>query len=359
MVLEKAAAVGSVWRCHYDRLHLHTDRRNSSLPGLGMPRSHPTYPSRAQFVDYLESYAAHFQIQPMFNTAVNAIKRSGSQWRVDTNHASVSARVVVIATGWAAFPYRPSWRGSDDFRGSCIHSSEYRNPSPYMGKRVLVVGFGNSGGEIALDLAEAQIDTTLAVRGPVQILPRDLLGFPIVNWAIAQQWLPDRLVDFVNAPILRLAVGPIERYGLRRAAKGPLRMIAEDGRIPLLDIGTMARIRDGSIQVRGGIDRFTPDGVIFSDRSEQQFDAVILATGFRPDLRKLLPDAAGVLSEDGKPLVTGRATSEPGLYFCGLIATATGQFREMGLEAKRIAVHAKHYLASPAQRPEAQAAARN
>jgi cation diffusion facilitator CzcD-associated flavoprotein CzcO len=228
-----------------------------------------------------------------------------------------------------------------------------------MGKRVLVVGFGNSGGEIALDLAEAHIDTTLAVRGPVQILPRDLLGFPIVNWAIAQQWLPDRLVDFVNAPILRLAVGPIERYGLRRATKGPLRMIAEDGRIPLLDIGTIARIRDGSIRVRGGIDRFTHDGVIFSDRSEQQFDAVILATGFRPDLRKLLPDAGGVLSEDGKPLVTGRATNEPGLYFCGLIATATGQMREMGFESKRIAAHAKDYLASPARQPQAPAAVRN
>jgi cation diffusion facilitator CzcD-associated flavoprotein CzcO len=359
MVLEQAAAVGSVWRRHYDRLHLHTDRRNSSLPGLGMPRSYPIYPSRAQFVDYLESYDAHFQIQPVFNTAVSTIRRNGSQWRVDTNHASVSARVVVIATGWAAFPYRPSWPGSDNFRGSCIHSSEYRNPSPYMGKRVLVVGFGNSGGEIALDLVEAHIDTTLAVRGPIQILPRDLLGFPIVNWAIAQQWLPDRLVDFVNAPILRLAVGPIERYGLRRAAKGPLRMIAEDGRIPLLDIGTMARIRDGSIQVRGGIDRFTLDGVIFSDLSEQQFDAVILATGFRPDLRKLLPDADGVLSEDGKPLVTGRATNEPGLYFCGLIATATGQFREMGFESKRIAAHAKDYLASPARGPQAQAAVRN
>ena len=125
MVLEQAAAVGSVWRRHYDRLHLHTDRRNSSLPGLMMPRSYPTYPSRAQFVDYLEGYAAHFQIQPAFNTAVNAIRRNGSRWRVDTNHASVPARVVVIATGWAAFPYRPSWPGSDDFRGSCIHSSEY------------------------------------------------------------------------------------------------------------------------------------------------------------------------------------------------------------------------------------------
>lgn len=230
------------------------------------------------------------------------------------------------------------------FQGSFIHSSEYRHTSPYIGKRVLVVGFGNSGGEIALDLANAHINTTLAVRGPVQILPRDLLGIPIVTWSIAQERLPARIVDFINAPVIRLAVGPIERYGLHRATKGPRRMIEEDGRVPLLDIGALAKIRDGSIKVRGGIDRFTPDGVIFSDQRAQQFDGIILATGFRPDLRKLLPDVGGVLNEEGRPLVTGQTTNEPGLYFCGLIASPTGQLREIGLEAGRIADLAARYL---------------
>ena len=121
-------------------------------------------------------------------------------------------------------------------------------------------------------------------------------------------------------------------------------MIEEDGRVPLLDIGTLAKIRDGSIKVRGGIDQFTSDGVVFSDQDAQKFDAIILATGFRPDLRKLLPDVNGVLSEDGKPLVTGQATNEPGLYFCGLVASPTGQLREIGLEAKRISDLAKLYL---------------
>jgi cation diffusion facilitator CzcD-associated flavoprotein CzcO len=156
--------------------------------------------------------------------------------------------------------------------------------------------------------------------------------------------LPTRIVDFVNAPVIRLATGSIEQFGLRRADKGPRRMIEEDGRVPLLDIGTLAKIRDGSIKVRGGIDRFTPDAVIFSDQGAQEFDAIILATGFRPDLRKLLPDVNGVLSAEGKPLVTGRATDEPGLYFCGLIASPTGQLREIGLEAKRIAELAKHHV---------------
>jgi cation diffusion facilitator CzcD-associated flavoprotein CzcO len=343
-VLEKATAVGSVWRRHYDRLHLHTDRGHSGLPGMAMPRTYPTYPSREQVVEYLESYAAHFRIQPVFNTAVLKIARNGSQWRVDTDRTSDSAPIVVIATGWADFPYRPCWPGSDTFQGNLIHSSEYRNCSPYIGKRVLVVGFGNSGGEIALDLANAHIDTTLAVRGAVQILPRDLLGIPILSWAIAQRSLPTGIVDFINAPVIRLAVGPIERFGLKRAAKGPRRMIEEDGRVPLLDVGTLAKIRDGSIQVRGGIDHFTPEGVVFSNQDAQKFDAIILATGFRPDLRKLLPNVNGVLTQDGKPLVTGQATNEPGLYFCGLVASPTGQLREIGLEARRIADLARHYV---------------
>jgi cation diffusion facilitator CzcD-associated flavoprotein CzcO len=345
-VLEKEDTVGSVWRRHYDRLHLHTDRGHSGLPGMAMPRSYPTYPSREQVVEYLESYAAHFRIEPVFDTTVLKVARDGAQWKVDTNKAAVSAPVVVIATGWADFPYRPRWPGFDAFRGDLVHSSEYRNTSAYAGKRVLVVGFGNSGGEIALDLANAGIDTTLVVRGAVQILPRDLLGIPILSWAIAQKSLPARIVDFINAPVIRLAVGPIERLGLQRAAKGPRRMIEEDGRVPLLDIGTLARIRDGSIKVRGGIDHFTSDGVVFSGQGSQEFDAVILATGFRPDLRELLADVNGVLSQDGKPLVTGRATNAPGLYFCGLVASPTGQLREIGLEARRISDLARQYVKS-------------
>jgi thioredoxin reductase len=113
----------------------------------------------------------------------------------------------------------------------------------------------------------------------------------------------------------------------------------------LIDIGTLARIRDGSISVRGGIDRFTLDGVIFDNAGSEQFDAVILATGFRPDLRKLLPDVKGVFDNHGMPLVTGTATDAPGLYFCGQITSPTGQLREIGIEAQRIADSAKRYAA--------------
>ena len=202
-ILEKADAVAPVWRRHYDRLHLHTDRGHSGLPGMAMPRTYPWYPSRAQVVDYLENYAAQFDLHPIFNRAVQTVRRDDARWRVETAQQQFIAPVVVIATGWADFPHRPGWPGSDAYQVAVIHSSEYRNPAAYADKRMLVVGFGNSGGEIALDLAEAGVDVTLAVRGPVQILPRELLGLPILTWAIAQARLPARVADFINAPAIR------------------------------------------------------------------------------------------------------------------------------------------------------------
>jgi cation diffusion facilitator CzcD-associated flavoprotein CzcO len=345
-IFEKADSVGSVWRRHYDRLHLHTDRGHSGLPGMAMPPGFPLYPSRAQMVEYLENYAARLDVAPVFNTAVTSIRRNGSQWGVDTGKETTTAPVVVVATGIADAPYRPSWSGEELYQGSVIHSSDYRNPTPYLGKRVLVVGFGNSGGEIALDLANAGIDVTLAVRGPVQIIPRDLLGLPILTWVIFFRHLPARLVDFINAPILRLAVGSFKKLGLRRAAKGPRQMVEEDGRVPLIDVGTLAKIRDGSIKISAGIDRLTQGGVVFADATSGTFDAIILATGFRPDLRQLVPDEADVFDRHGMPRVTGRPTSAPGLYFCGQITSPTGQLREIALEAQRIADSARRYIAA-------------
>jgi cation diffusion facilitator CzcD-associated flavoprotein CzcO len=343
-VLEKADHVGAAWRRHYDRLHLHTDRKHSGLPGFAMPATYPLYPSRAQMVDYLERYAARFEIKPVFGAAVSRIIRGSGVWRAEIARDSMAAPVVVVATGIADSPHRPSWPGLENYSGAIVHSSEYRNPVPFAGKRVLVVGFGNSGGEIALDLANAGVDAMMAVRGPVQIIPRDLLGFPIMSWVILSRRWPARLVDVVNGPALRLAVGNFEKLGLRRATKGPRQMVEDDGRVPLIDIGTLAKISDGSIKIRGGIDRFTTDSVVFSDATVEKIDAVILATGFRPDLRRLMPDIDGVFDRRGLPRVTGRATALPGLYFCGQITVPTGQLREIAIEAQRIATSAKAYL---------------
>ena len=177
-VLEKADSVGSVWRRHYDRLHLHSDRKHSGLPGLAMPPTYPLYPSRRQVVEYLEHYAARFDIRPVFNTTVcrlGAGVDDGLRMQPEARYPHLFGRCD--GPGRCAVSALMARHGV--VPGSVIHSSEYRNPAPYAGKRVLVVGFGNSGGEIALDLANAGVDVALSVRGPVQVLPRDLLGFPI------------------------------------------------------------------------------------------------------------------------------------------------------------------------------------
>ena len=340
-ILEKADAVGAVWRRHYDRLRLHTDRGHSSLPGLPMPKTYGRYPSRAQVIEYLEAYAAKFDLKPLFNAPVRAVRRDRQAWLAEAGVNSRSAPIVVVATGWADFPHAPTWPGVETFDGEIVHSSRYRNPAPFVARRVVVVGFGNSGGEIALDLAEAGVEVTLSVRGPVNVIPRELFGVPILVFPIAEQWLPPRVADGLNAPLLRFAIGSIEKLGLKRSAKGPIQSIEEDGRVPLLDIGALAQIRAGRIKVRGAIARLEPKTVVFAKSPPEPFDAVILATGFRPDLRALLPDATGVLSETGAPLVSGRATAEPGLFFCGAIPSAIGQFRQIGIEARRIAAAAE------------------
>jgi cation diffusion facilitator CzcD-associated flavoprotein CzcO len=344
VILEKAVCVGAVWRRHYDRLRLHTPRSISSLPGLKMPAAFGRYPSRAQFVEYLESYAAKFELRPRFGAVVSAVRREGSGWRAEAGTHSTAAPIVVVATGLADFPYLPTWSGMDSFKGPILHSSVYRNPDLFAGKRTLVVGFGNSGAEIALDLCEAGVEVALSVRSPVCVLPRDFLGIPIVDLAIAQRFLPAGMVDALNAPLLRLVVGSMESLGMKQADKGPVRMIKEEGRVPVLDVGAVAKIREGKIKIRPAIAAFAADGVQFADAKREGFDSVILATGFRPDLRTLLPGARGVLDSAGKPLVSDGETAEPGLYFIGAVPVATGQIREIGMGATRIAKDARRHL---------------
>jgi cation diffusion facilitator CzcD-associated flavoprotein CzcO len=343
-ILEKSDTVGAVWRGHYDRLHLHTDRARSALPGLPIPKAYGRYPSRAHVVEYLEAYAAEFALKPIFSAPVHAVRRDGRTWRAEAGEHSRSAPIVVVATGLADYPHSPTWPGMEQFGGPILHSSRYCNPTPFVGQRVLVVGYGNSGAEIALDLAEAGVDVALSVRSPVNVIPRELFGLPILAWGLTGRLFPARLADTINAPLLRFAIGSINKLGLRPSPKGPLQSIEEDGRVPLIDVGTLDAIRAGRIKLRGDVASFSRESVTFKQSPGERLDAIILATGFRPDLRSLLPDAKDVLSATGAPLVSGRATAEPGLFFCGAMPSALGQLRQIGIEAQRIADAARQQL---------------
>ncbi len=336
-ILERAAAVGSAWRAHYGRLHLHTARSRSGLPGMAMPTRYGRYPSRLNMVEYLEDYAAGFGLSPRFGTTVKEVRRSGDGWSVAHSGGTSAGDIVVFATGLNSQPNRPDFPGMDGFSGKILHSSAYQSPDDLGSGSVVVVGFGNSGGEIALDLAEAGRAVTLSVRGPVNILPKEIFGLPITSMGLLRKLLPYRTADALTAPILRAKIGRAEDYGLVSAGKGPAAQVIEDGRIPLIDIGTLAAIRDGRITVRPGITQIDGQSVDFTDGQSTEADHILLATGYRVDLRPLLPDTPEVLDASGCPKVSGGASGARGLFFCSYKASADGQLRQMGTEAEAIA----------------------
>jgi indole-3-pyruvate monooxygenase len=337
-ILEKESDVASSWRRHYDRLHLHTAKRYSSLPGMPFPSNAPTYPSRVAVVDYMTAYAERFHLKPRLGVEVERIERddAGSGWRVRTNQGLIASTRVVIAAGYNAVPSQPRWPGMEGYTGEVLHSSAYRNGDRWKGKHVLVVGAGNSGAEIALDLVERGARVDLCVRGKLHVTLRDTLGMPTPLPTILLTKLPLRVADMIARATLRQTVGNLSKWGIEAPDIGPIRGIVERARIPVIDVGTLARIKSGEIVVRKGIERFESDGVTFVDGQRHAYDAIVLATGFRPGLERFLDDAGALLDAYGR-VSQGGAELRPGLYFIGYTQPATGLLREIGFEARRAA----------------------
>jgi cation diffusion facilitator CzcD-associated flavoprotein CzcO len=337
ILLEQNDDVGGSWRGHYDRLHLHTPRILSGLPHYPMPRHYPRYPSRDQVVAYLEEYADALDLQPRYEQHVFSVQQDASGWITETQDTLYRSRFVVIATGYARQPNMPNFPGQSEFRGPVIHSKQYKTGAAYRGQSVLVVGFGNSGGEIAIDLAEQGARPALSVRHAVNVVPRDVLGIPVLAFSVYSPGRSPRMSDMLFAPVIRATVGDIRKLGLKKLPYGPQQQIARDKRIPLIDIGTLKLIREGRIAVYSGISRFTETGVVFEDGRELALDAVVMATGYRPALHDFLPDAARVTDASGVPSVSGGESALPGLYFCGFFVSPTGMLRAIAREAQSIA----------------------
>lgn len=301
-----------------------------------MPAEYPRYPSRQQVVDYLDDYAKAFGLEPQLGVSVERVQRQQNGWEVTTSVGTWNARNVVVATGYNRVPNRPDTPGLDQFAGLVQHTSEYQNGAALQGKRVLVMGCGNSGAEIALDLHEHGALPWLVVRSPVHVAPRDLFGRGAQQTAILLSRLPLWLADRIAAWTLRLAVGDLSKYGIIRPKKGPIRMVIEHGRVSMLDIGTLALIRAGKVPVVPEVARFSTNEASFSDGRTLPFDAVVLATGFRSGLAGFLSSAAEFTNDRGLPTRHGEAAA-PGLYFTGFRNPPTGALREIALEAPRIA----------------------
>ncbi|MEW2166452.1 NAD(P)/FAD-dependent oxidoreductase [Streptomyces sp. NPDC007084] len=341
VVLEKSDQVGASWRRHYDRLHLHTTRRLSALPGLPMPRRFGRWVSRDNVVRYLEKYAEHHQLEIVTGVEVSRVEPApgGDGWLLRaTGGRELTGSAVVVATGYNHTPRVPGWPGRDTYTGELLHAGAYRNPAPYAGRDVLVVGAGNTGAEIAVDLVEGGASRVrLSVRTAPHIVRRSTAGWAAQFTGIAVRRLPVRLVDALAGPLARLSVPDLAAQGLPRPATGLYSRVKE-GAIPVQDVGLIDAVRKGRVEVVAAVEGFEDGKVVLADGDRIAPDAVIAATGYERALEGLVGHL-GVLDGRGRPAVHGARTPKnaPGLYFTGFTNPISGMFRELALDAEKIA----------------------
>jgi putative flavoprotein involved in K+ transport len=357
LVVDRAGQVGASWRGHYDRLHLHTARRLSNLPGLRMPRSYGRYVAREHVVEYLERYAAHHRLRLSLGTEVSRIDRTGQGWRLHTPTGSIDTSYVVVATGHNHTPVLPDWPGRDAFTGELVHASRYRNPQPYVGRDVLVVGAGNTGAEIAVDLVEGGAGRVrLAVRTPPNIVRREVAGLPSQAVSVLVRRLPPPVVDRLIRAVQRLSVPDLSTYGLPRPADGVYTRIVRDDQIPVLDVGLVAAVRARQVEVVGAVEGFEGADVLLAGGRRATPDAVIVAAGYRRGLEPLVGHL-GVLRPDGRPRVHGPRSDvrAPGMWFTGYTNPISGMLRELAIDGRRIARAVAEASAAQPRRVEAPA----
>ncbi len=337
IVLERAGRVGESWRTRYDCLRLNTARWWSGLPGLAIPRQLGTWVSAADYARYLEQYATHHELEVRFGVDVASISRRGPAWSVETSAGLVETDNVVVATGYDREPFVPSWPGLKTFTGWLLHASAYRNPQPFVGRRVLVVGAGNSAADIAVDLVRGGASgVSISVRTPPQIVPRTVGGIPMQSVAVASRPLPAWVGDAIVRAVQNVVHGDLSRHGVPTPRESVSAQFRRADVVPVIDVDWVRRLKRGELTVVAAVASFQSQRVVLADGSSVTPDAVIAATGYRRGLERLVGDL-GVIDQRGRP-VTGEANeSLPGLYFVGYTNPLSGNLRELGLHARVIA----------------------
>lgn len=346
-VLEGAGAVGASWRNRYDGLRLNTTASMSTLPGFrATRREYGEFPTRDEWVRYLEDYARHHRIKVLFETRALGVSADETGWVVRTSDAELRSQFVVIATGHDRFPDLPDWPGRDGFSGDLTHSSAYRNASPYAGQDVLVVGPNVTGSELALQLVHGGARRVrVSMRTPVSLTRRKFGGLSVNIPGIALNHIPLRLADQVAWFTQLLMFGRLDEYGLPRAPVGAATNLAKNQQATVYDDGFVAAVKDGRIEVVSAVASFDGDDVVLADGTRIQPVAVIAATGYRRGLEDLVGHL-GVLDDKGIPSLgrNGQHPNARGLFFNGYEANLSGQMRLMRFGARSIAGEVKRQL---------------
>jgi len=334
-LLERGPTLGHSWVHLYDSLVLHTGRHMSTLPGRRFPAGTPLFPTRDDFVRYLHDYAAAHALQVQAGVDVCALRRSTHGWAAVTRDGErIEGSSAVVCTGILANPRMPALAGREDFRGVVLHASEYRRPDPFVGKRVLVVGVGNSGGEIGSELARSGATVTMLVRSGAHVVPLAIGGIPVQYLSYALRRLPRAVQELVVQQVGRVTERRRGPPVLPRPAHSPL------DAIPIIGFHLVDAIRSGAARVQQGeIARLTADGAEFTDGASAPFDAILLATGYEPALGML----GELVQRDrrGFALRRDRVTSadQSALYFVGHNYDATGGLSNIRRDAPLVAHH--------------------
>lgn len=319
ILLEAGPQVAGSWPRYYDSLKLFSTAQLSALPGLQFPGDPDSYPDRDAVASYLTQYAAHFGFPIRANTCVSNVTRNDELFRICTAAGEqFPAYTLVAATGSFGRPYLPALPGQATFRGRLMHAADYRNSQSFKGRRLIVVGGGNSGVQIAAELVSAA-QVTLATRSPIRLMPQRLWGHDLFYW-----------ISAIGAERL-----PLGRFG--RLAEPPV--VIDSG-------GYRAMLKNGTLDWRPMFTAFTPTGVVWSDGQIETVDAVIFATGYRPNLGYL--QTLGALDAFGEPVQrAGLSLTTPGLYYVGLpgqrtVASAT--LRGVGPDAAYVVSRLRQYM---------------
>lgn len=344
-VLERADAVGASWRARYDGLRLNTTGRMSALPGLPCPpREYGEYPSRDDWVRYLEDFAAHHRLTVLFGVEATRIERAGGGWHVETNRGTTVSDLVVVATGHDRHPLVPDWPGRDAFTGELLHSSAYRSADRYRGRDVLVVGPNVTGSEIAHHLVAAgAARVRLSCRTPPNLIQRKVFGVNSNILGMALERLPVPVADRVCRLTARLLFGDLRPYGLPSSGDGVATRLKNRHQAPAYDDGFVADLKAGRLEVVAAVRGFDGGSVLLDDGGRIDPDIVIAATGYRSGLEELVGHL-GVLDAAGRPLTGGGDAhpNAPGLYFNGYRVNMTGQLRLMRLDAEALGATLGH-----------------
>lgn len=336
--LERHTGVGGAWDIDnpggpmYESAHLISSRTRSGFSGFPMPDDYPDYPGHRQVLAYLRAFADAYGLTEHVETGVEVteVRRDGDGWLVTRADGTTSRHaVVVVATGSQWFPNEPALPGS--FTGEVRHSSTYRSPGELAGRRVLVVGAGNSGCDIACDAARSADHAVISTRRGYWFIPKHVFGVPSDVVGGAGSFLPKRAERALIQPLLRLLVGDLRRLGLPK----PDHKLFETH--PIVNSMLLHHLQHGDITARPGIQDTAGRTVTFTDGTSDEFDLVLLATGYR----HRVPVAQQYVGDEQHPdlYLNFVSREHPGLFGVGYVETNSGAYGLFDQQAHLLAAY--------------------